>query len=148
MSERFPKPAPVATPETEPYWEGCRKGELRLQRCAACERIQFPPRRYCAGCLSDDLAWERASGRGQVRSYTIVRVPMSPAFAADVPYAVALVELPEGTRIVGNVSGDPKALYVGMPVEVEFVRVDDTWTLPAWRPEGDPRVSAAGEGRA
>ncbi len=135
MSERFPKPAPVATPETEPYWEGCRKGELRLQRCAACERIQFPPRRYCAGCLSDDLAWERASGRGQVRSYTIVRVPMSPAFADEVPYAVALVELEEGPSLLSGIRGcDLEDLRIGLPVEVEFEARGDSARIPYFHP--------------
>ena len=88
MPERATKPLPAITPETEPYWEGCHRGELRLQHCGGCGRVQFPPRRYCVGCLGDDIEWKAASGRGSVRSWTVVTAPSSPAFRQDVPYVM------------------------------------------------------------
>ena len=135
MSERLPKPVPVATPETAPFWEGCLAGELRLQRCVACTRTQFPPRRYCAGCLSDELSWERASGLGRIRSYTVVRVPTSPAFADEVPYVVALVELEEGPTLLSGIRGcDPDEVQIGLAVEVEFERRGEGVRLPYFHP--------------
>jgi uncharacterized protein len=129
------KPVPRVTPESAGYWEGCRHGELRLQRCGACANVQFPPRRFCAACLSDRLDWVRASGCGVVTSFSIVRHPPSPAFAADVPYAVALIRLDEGPTMMAGLRGcDPEVVAVGMRVEVEFeVRSDDIH-LPHFHP--------------
>lgn len=135
MSELGAKPIPVPTPETEPFWEGCRKEELRLQRCRACNQLQLPPRRYCASCLSDELDWQRASGRGQVRSYTVVSLPASPAFAADLPYVVALVRLEEGPTLLSGIRRcDPSSIEIGMAVEVEFEARGDDMRVPYFHP--------------
>jgi len=135
VSEHGAKPVPVPTPETEPYWEGCRKGELRVQQCRACSRLQLPPRRYCAGCLSDDLAWQAACGRGVVRSYTVVGLPGSLAFAADLPYVVALVELDEGPTLLSGIRGcEPDAVQIGLPVEVEFEERSEGFCIPYFHP--------------
>ncbi len=100
----------------------------------------------CSACNS--FSWDsiRASGRGEIYSYVIHHHPRVYGFEA--PFAVALVELAEGTRIVGNVSGDPHDLYVGMPVEVDFVRIDDAWNLPAWRPVSGTQEGISEAGKA
>ena len=135
MAELPARPVPVPTPETEPFWEGCRRGELRLQRCDACGQVQFPPRRYCSGCLSDGLTWERASGRGNVRSWTVVTLPNSPAFLADVPYVVALIELAEGPTLLSGIRGcSPGDVHIGMSVEVEFEERSDKICVPYFHP--------------
>ena len=135
MAELPARPVPVPTPETEPFWEGCRRGELRLQRCDACGQVQFPPRRYCSGCLSDGLTWERASGRGSVRSWTVVTLPNSPAFLADVPYVMALIELAEGPTLLSGIRGcSPGDVHIGMSVEVEFEERSDEIRLPYFHP--------------
>lgn len=129
------KPVPKPTPETAPFWVGCREGELRLQRCRDCDRIQFPPRRFCAGCLSDHIDWERASGRGSVRTYTVVTMPASAAFVEDLPYVVALVELAEGPTLVAGIKGcAPEDLRIGLPVEVEFEARSDEIHVPYFHP--------------
>jgi uncharacterized OB-fold protein len=87
----------------------------------------------CARCHS--LEWETvvASGRGEIYSFVIHHHP--PVYGFETPFAVALVELDEGTRIVGNVTDiAPADLRVGLPVEVNFVCVDNEWTLPQWQP--------------
>jgi len=118
---RQDKPVPVPTPETEPFWEGCRVGELRLQRCRDCEHVQFPPRRYCSGCLSEDLAWDAASGRGRVRSWTVVERGAHPAFAEEAPLVMALIELDEGPTMLSGIKGcDGVPPAIGSTVEVEF----------------------------
>jgi len=119
------KPFPVPSLETRPYWEGCKAHELRIQRCAACGQHQFYPRLYCAQCFSDRVEWVKASGRGKVATFTIVRRPVSPAFADDVPYVVALVTLEEGPTMMTNIIGiDVEKIEIGMPVMVTF----DDWS--------------------
>ena len=119
------KPFPVPSLETRPYWEGCKAHELRIQRCAACGQHQFYPRLYCAQCFSDRVEWVKASGRGKVATFTIVRRPVSPAFADDVPYVVALVTLEEGPTMMTNIVGiAPERVEIGMPVMVTF----DDWS--------------------
>ncbi len=135
MSAASGKPAPRPTVETQPYWDGCRSGELRLQRCAACEHVQFPPRRFCASCLTADLRWESASGRGRIRTFSVVRHPISLAFAAEVPYVVALVELDEGPTIMAGIRGcQIEDVEIGLAVEVEFEQRSDEIYLPYFHP--------------
>src|SRR5271155_5195086 len=71
MATQSSKPIPVPTEETRPYWEGCKRHELRIQRCAACGNHQFYPRLYCHKCFNDQVEWITASGRAKVLSFTI-----------------------------------------------------------------------------
>lgn len=129
------KPLPAVTEDNEVYWEGCRQGELRAQRCDACGRFRWPPSVLCPHCLAPGGAWVRLSGRGTIYSFIIVHRPQHPAFFDDAPYNVAIVELEEGLRTHTNViECDQQALRVGLPVEVVFQRVNDEVTLPKFRP--------------
>lgn len=117
------KPVPVPTAETRPFWDGCRAGVLRYQRCAACGRPQFYPRTRCAGCGGADLGWRDSRGLGTVHAVTVVHRAPTPAFARDVPYALALVDLDEGFRLMANVvGGDPETVAIGDRVRVVFER--------------------------
>jgi uncharacterized OB-fold protein len=128
------KPLPAITEDGAPYWEGCRAGELRAQRCIACGHLRWPPSVLCPECLAEGGEWVALSGRGQVWSFIVVHRPQHPAFFEDVPYNVAIVELDEGVRLHTTIVGcEPDALRVGMPVEVVFHRVDDEVTLPRFR---------------
>ncbi len=135
MSPREPKRfLPEPTPETRHFWDGTREGELRLQRCADCDRAYFPPRPFCPGCGTRDVEIFRASGRGRLYSYVISH-RAAPGFEA--PYSIAVVELVEGPRLMTNVVDcpqTPEALELGMPVEVTFSRQTDEITLPLFRP--------------
>ncbi|MFL6238705.1 MAG: Zn-ribbon domain-containing OB-fold protein [Actinomycetes bacterium] len=125
-------PRPVLDADNAPFWLGCREGRLTLQRCGACGTWRFPPRPRCAACASDDVSLERASGRGEIASYTICHPPVLPAYADRVPYNVIVVRLEEGPHLVSNLlDAEP---FVGMGVVVEFVDVDDELTLPQFRP--------------
>ena len=132
---RRPKPKP--TPETQDYWDGARAGELRLQRCRACERAYFPPRPFCPHCASRDVATFRASGRASLHSY-VIHHRESPGFTP--PYAIAVVALAEGPRMMTSLVGvpqTPEALELDMPLEVEFQKLDDEISLPVFRPAKD-----------
>jgi uncharacterized OB-fold protein len=137
MAASIPKPLPVPTLETRAYWEGCKQHELRIQQCAACGQHQFYPRLYCSKCFSDRVEWVKASGRAKVMTFTIVRRPVSPAFADDVPYVVALVALDEGPTMMTNIVGiAPEKVEIGMPVAVTF----DDWTEEISIPKFTPAL--------
>jgi uncharacterized OB-fold protein len=125
---------PVPTPETRHYWEGARAGELRLQRCRSCSKAYFPPRPFCPNCGSADTEIFRASGRATLYSYVIHHRPM-PGF--EPPYAIAVVTLEEGPRLMTNIVDcpqTPEALVLDMPLEVRFQKLDDEISLPVFRP--------------
>ena len=131
---------PRPTPETRHFWEGARAGELRLQRCraASCGRAYFPPRPLCPHCASADVEVFRASGRATLYSYVIHHRPV-PGFTP--PYAIAVVALEEGPRMMTNlidVAQTPEALVLDMPLEVAFQKQDDQISLPVFKPAGTP----------
>jgi uncharacterized OB-fold protein len=128
------RPLPKPTPETRHFWEGTRAGELRLQRCDRCAHVYFPPRPFCPACASRAVAVFAASGRATLASYVISHRP-HPAFEG--PYAIALVELEEGPRMMTNIVGcpqTPEALVLDMPLEVTFAVQSEEITLPLFRP--------------
>ncbi len=135
------KPVPSPTPTTRPFWDGAREGELRIQRCAACERHFFYPRVACPNCSSPDVSWVRASGRATLYSYIISHQP-APGFEDEVPFVIAIVQLEEGPRMLTNLVGiapDPELLALDMPLEVVFEPRGEV-TIPLFRPiPGTPR---------
>ena len=135
MAAPAAKPLPMPTRETQPYWDGAKRGELMIQRCAECGQHLFFPRMYCSRCFSDRVEWIRASGRATVSSFTIVRRPVSSAFADEVPYVVALVALAEGPTMMTNIVGCPlEQVAIGLPVKVTFERWSEEISIPKFTP--------------
>lgn len=131
----YSKPLPRPTAESEPFWKGARNHELLIQRCRACGKPVFYPRLFCPHCSSADLEWVRASGKGMIYSYTVIRRAAFPGFAADVPYVFAIVELEEGPRMATNLlSCPPEKLRIGLPVEATFEDVTPEVTLVKFKP--------------
>ena len=134
------RPLPLPDEDTAPFWDGCRRRQLLMQRCAACRAFRFHPRRMCPRCRSIESEWVPVSGRGTIASRVIVHPPVLPAFQDRVPFAVALVELAEDAslRLIGNVLGaPPEAVRIGCAVEVAFEDVSPEITLPQWRLSGE-----------
>ena len=130
----MPRMLPEPTPETRHFWEGCKDGELRLQRCTDCDHNYFPPRPFCPKCGSRDVEVFKASGKGILYSYVIHHRPV-PGFKP--PYAIAVVELEEGPRMMTNIIGcpqTPEALQLDMAVEVVFEKQTDDISLPLFQP--------------
>ena len=130
------RPLPAPTPETQHFWDGTKAGELRLQKCDGCKHTFFPPRPFCPKCASRSVTAFKASGKGKLFSYVINARP-SPGF--DAPYAIAVVELAEGPRLMTNIVGcpqTPEALQLDMPVEVTFDKQNDAITLALFKPAG------------
>lgn len=130
----MPRHVPTPTPETEHFWEGTRAGELRLQRCTACGHVYFPPRPFCPACSARDVEVVLASGRASLHSYVISH-RAAPGF--EPPYAIAVVELEEGPRMMANLvdcEQTPEALPLDLPLEVTFEELTDEIHLPQFRP--------------
>ena len=126
------QPDPDGT--ARPFYEAAARGELRYQQCPACGHRQFYPRAVCTAC-GGDPEWATASGRGTVYTFTIVRQNHAKAFREDVPYAVAMIELEEGVKMLGRVTDcEVDAVRVGLPVEAYAVEVEEGFALPFWRP--------------
>jgi len=127
---------PVTSPDTEFFWAGTAAGELRLQRCGGCGALRHPPGPMCPSCgimSQQPPAYTVAAGTGEVYSYVVHHHPPVPG--KKLPVVIALVQLPEGVRMTGELLGvAPGQLRIGLPVRTELVKVDDDLTLPAWRP--------------
>lgn len=142
-SSRPTRPRPVINRDNAPFWEGVAAHKLLIQRCTACGTLRFPWLPGCGRCGSPEWGAVEARGSGTVHSYVVVHHPPFPAF--DPPYAVALVELTEGVRMISNITGVPyDGVRIGMSVELEFIRVDGEWELPVFRARsGGPEGAAA-----
>ncbi len=135
MSDTIPKPKPRPAPESIPYWKAAHEHRLSLPKCDACEQFWFPPSNACRHCLSPNFHFEDVSGRGKVYSFVTYHRVYRPAFAADVPYVVALVELEEGPRLLTNILGiSHEDVRCEMPVEVVFDDVDADTSIPKFKP--------------
>ncbi|MCP2339964.1 OB-fold domain-containing protein [Actinomadura rupiterrae] len=141
---------PAIGPDTAFFWDGLKDGELRIQSCADCGALRHPPGPMCPECHSTNRTFRKASGRGAVHSFVVHHHPPVPGRTP--PYAVAVVELEEGVRVLGNVIGcDPSEVEVDMPVRVVFERMDDDLVLAQWTPvdapdpeEPEPEAEAEG----
>jgi uncharacterized OB-fold protein len=123
---------PQVNRDTAFFWEGTRKGELRVQRCGACGARRHPPGPVCPTCHAMRPTYDVVSGRGTVYSYVVHRHPPVPGRL--LPILLVLVELDEGVRMVGELlDAAPEDVEIGVPVEVAMVTVDDDLTIPAWR---------------
>lgn len=116
------KPAPKPTPESKPFWDGANSGQLRIQKCVTTGKHFFPPRRYSPFTVGGETEWVDASGRATLYSYVINQRP-APGWENDGPYAIAVVELEEGPRMMANIVGvenTPENLVLDMPLQVQF----------------------------
>lgn len=135
------RPRPVVNRDNAGFWEGVAEHRLLIQRCASCEQLRFPWLPGCGACGSPDWDTVEAGGEGTVYSYVVMHHPPFPAFAGSEggregagPYAVGLIELAEGVRMVSNVIGVPyDKVRIGMPVRLEFFRADEDLELPVFR---------------
>ena len=128
------KPVPEVDATLAPYFAAAKQHRLVVQRCAACGALRFPPRELCSGCLSSAVDWTEVSGRGEIFSFNVMHQIYHPAFAREVPYAVVVVKLAEGPKLISNVVDcPPDEIRIGMPVEVVFEEVSPDVTLPKFR---------------
>lgn len=127
---------------TRPYWNAAAEGRLLIRRCGACGRAHHYPREFCPHCWSEDVTWERASGRATLYTWSVVHRNDLPPFGARTPYAAAVVDLVEGPRMMTELVDCAAAdLRIGMALEVAFL--DRTVAEPRDRPRGTPEGQEA-----
>jgi uncharacterized OB-fold protein len=133
-TEKLAKPVPEVDATLAPFFAAAAEKRLVVQRCTGCGAFRFPPRELCSSCLSTAVAWAEVSGRGTIFSFNVMHQVYHPAFATEVPYAVVVVQLAEGPKLISNLVDCPiEEIRIGMPVEVVFERVSPEVTLPKFR---------------
>jgi len=114
-------PEPRINADSREFWEGARNKRLLLKICRSCAHAHYPPRHLCPKCWSNHTDWIESSGSATVYSFTIMRRAPSPEFNNRVPYVVALLDLPEGPRMMANIVGDDALdVHIGDPVVLVF----------------------------
>jgi uncharacterized OB-fold protein len=129
----WPAPLPTIDSDSKAYWEAAREGYLALPYCQSCNQYFFYPRAICPNCQSDQVEMKRASGKGTIYSYTVVRRHPNPAFNARVPYAVGLIDLAEGPRMLSAIRAEVSEVKIGAAVEVVFEELTPEVTLPCFK---------------
>ena len=127
---------PRPTPDDREFWEGARRGELRIQRCTTCGKHQHYARMLCSHCGAQTLEWVTASGNGRIYSFTVIRQNGVPPFKDRVPFVVACVDLAEaGARVIAAMPDvTPDSVRVGMPVRADFRPATEDFGFVDFRP--------------
>ena len=130
MTMGAPIPAdPPLTAESQPFYDAAREGRFLLRRCGGCGKTHWYPRAVCPHCFGE-TAWEEASGRGRIYSYSVMR-------RADPVYCIAYVTLDEGPTMLTNIVGaDFDAIAVGQEVEVAWTPSKSGIPVPCFKPRG------------
>ncbi|MGQ0620542.1 MAG: Zn-ribbon domain-containing OB-fold protein [Panacagrimonas sp.] len=119
----------------ENYRAGLVRGELLIQQCKACQKFNMYPRYACPHCQSEDLGWKKASGKGTLMSWTVLRAGGPEGFETEVPYALGVVKLEEGVQLLGRLandaSGDWQSYRCDMSVKFEAASPEQMATRPA-----------------
>ncbi len=131
----YAKPLPAISSLSQPYWDGLRRHELRLQRCDGCAATWYPPAPLCPRCWSRKYSWAKLSGRGRVNSWLVFHQAHFRGFENEVPYNVAEVELDAGPRLLTNlVEIANEEIRAGMAVEIVFEEATAEVALAKFRP--------------
>ena len=125
------KPLPQPDADSAGFWRALRDGVLLLQHCADCGHVQYYQQAVCRRCGGQNLVHRPASGRGKVHSFSVVHRAPGPAFKADVPYAVLLVDLAEGPRMISTYTGGkPEEVTFDMDVVLVCEKISEDVVLP------------------
>ena len=128
------KPLPDTDDLSEVFWKAAAVGRLLIQRCPSCGKRQHYPRQICIEC-GGDPEWEEASGNGTVYTFTVIRQNGARGFREETPYVVAMIDLEEGPRMMGRITGVPvEDVHIGMPVRAYSVQVEESLGIVQWEP--------------
>jgi uncharacterized OB-fold protein len=131
-----PRIAPEPSETSQPFWDASREQLLVVQRCVGCEAFVWYPRPFCPSCLRESLEWTEVSGLGTVYAVSVHHRGPSAEMNERAPYAVALVDLVEGVRLMSNVEGcDPSEVHVGQRVRATWEPLEDGRHLLLFAPE-------------
>lgn len=135
------KQLPLPDEDSQVFWEACRRQRLVIQRCVTCQRYRFPPSPLCPACLSPRLAWREDPGRGEIETFCVYYSALAgPAWQPDLPYVVAVIRLwHTGVQLLSQIRcEDPRAISIGLAVEVIFEPASEQVVLPKFVPVAAP----------
>ena len=127
--EPAPTPRPVPLVHDIPFWESVEQKDLKLQRCADCGQFRYPAGPICAQCNSEQVTWERVSGKGTILSWVVFHKTYLPAYPA--PHTVIAVRLDEGPILISNLEGpEPEGSWIDERVSLRYATMPDGVVLP------------------
>lgn len=129
-------PSPEPTIDDAPFWEACRRHELRFQRCRDCGRFRHPPAPRCKYCASEHTEWEQPPGEPVLFSFTVVHHAADASFGQSVPYNIAIVNYPDAddVRLISNVvDARPEQLRIDAPLALVWEDAGNGTPLPRYR---------------
>ena len=131
------RPIPIQDEQSEPFWRAAGSHVLTAARCARCQNLCHPPDVVCPRCGTTDPGWEfiALTGKGTVRSWTVMRQSFMPGFEGDLPFVLVDVQLTEDPhlRMIGRLLDGPEAeLFIGATVTVAFEDVAPGVSVPAF----------------
>ena len=125
---------PMMSMDAQPYWDGLQAGQLRVQRCHACQRLRHYPRPMCPACQSFELDWVVLAGLGTVHSWTRPHQSALPGFAEQVPFTLITVDMAEGVRLLGRLLDDElSTLCIGAAVRATVEQAPSGQPQPVFR---------------
>jgi uncharacterized protein len=135
------RPVPQPDERSAPYWESAANHVLTVAKCAVCGALTLPPDQVCPHCLTTtpEFTFAPVSGRGTVRSWTVIRQSFLPGFDEDLPFVLVDVELVEQTelRMIGRlVDGVDAPIHIGDLVHVTFEDLAAGVAVPAFELDG------------
>lgn len=116
-----------------PFWAGLRRRVITVQKCGGCAAVRYPPLPGCPECLDREAEWIELAASGTVWSYAVYHRALQPAFADEVPYTVAVVELDDGPRVTARLTRGSAPITIGARVVAEFEDIDAELTQLRWR---------------
>jgi uncharacterized OB-fold protein len=112
--------------EMSAFWNSAGEGVLLVPKCDACGKAHWYPRPFCPFCASQSVTWHRASGRGTIYSYSVLR-------RSAKPFCIAYVTLEEGPTMLTNILASSfDAVRVGEAVKVQFDNCGGERPMPAF----------------
>jgi uncharacterized OB-fold protein len=119
---------PTPDSDSEAWWAEVQEGQLMVNACRSCSRNSLYVRPFCPHCWSEDVELQLASGRARLYTWSVVH-------QTGAPYAVAMVDLDEGPRLMTAIEGcDPAELRADMELQLAFRTDDDGFAVPIFRP--------------
>jgi len=116
----------------EQFYKNLAQGKLMAGKCTKCGKIHLPPRTLCDNCFSQEFTWTEISGKGTLLTFSVIHIAPQ-QFQALAPYAVGIIELENGLKLPGMISGvTQEQLHIGMPLTIDFGTCNTAQAWPQW----------------
>jgi uncharacterized OB-fold protein len=112
------------------FYKYLAQGKLMAGKCTHCGKIHLPPRPLCDRCFHQTFTWLEIACTGRLVTYTVIHVAPE-QFQHMAPYAVGIVELENGLKLPGMITGT-KQLQIGMTLTIDFTTCTAAQPWPQW----------------